>query len=164
MERGVARFPDDGDLAWELGAVLTFELVPLLDDADAADRARARGLPHLLRAVRLGAAPEWAALSNAALLTRIGRDEQAARHLEEMYLSVRDPRTRQQIAERIRQLRARTEAEAFMAAMEELESRRTAELPYVSPGLYLQVGPRPPVDLVGPIREGLPRALTTESP
>ncbi len=164
MERGVERFPEDGDLAWSLGANLAFELAPVLDDIERANQARARGLPYLMRAVRLGAAPEWAALSNASLLTRIGRGEQAARHLEEMYLSVSDPATRERIAERIRDLRARNEAEAFVVAMEELEARRTAELPYLPVGLYVQVGPRPPVDVVAPIREGLPQALAVGEP
>lgn len=164
MERGAARFPEDGPLAWDLGANLAFELAPILDDPDEKDRARARGLPHLMRAVRLGAAPEWGSLSNASLLIRIGRDEQAARHLEEMYLSVRDPATREQIAARIHQLRTRAESRAFVAAMEELERARDAELPYVSPELYPFVGPRPPVDLSGPIREGLPRAYAPAAP
>ncbi len=159
MQRGARLFPEDGELAWDIGAALVFELVPLLEDEAAQDAARERGMPYLLAAARLGAAPEWAALSNASLLARIGRDEQAARHLEEMYLTVDDPALRESIGERIRELRERAEAEAFLAAMSELERRRQAELPYVAPSFYLLAGPRPPVDLARPVREGLPRAL-----
>lgn len=160
MERGARIFPEDGELAWDVGATLVFELAPLLDDPRAKDRARERGLPYLTTAVRRGAAPEWAALTNASLLSQLGRTEQAARHLEEMYLSVQDERTRERIGERIRALRERGEADAFVAAMTELERDRRSQLPYLPPSLYLLVGPRPPVDLDTSIREGLPRALT----
>lgn len=159
MQRGARIFPEDGELAWDIGAALTFELAPLLEDEEAQNHARERGLPYLMTAVRLRAAPEWAALSNASILTRLGRTEQAARHLEEMYLSVRDPEQRAQLAERIRELRQRADAEAFVAAMEDLERRRQRELPYLSPGMYLLVGPRPPVDIAAPLRDGLPAAL-----
>lgn len=159
MQRGARVFPEDGELAWSIGAALTFELVPLLESREEQDRARERGLPYLMQAVRLHAAPEWAALTNASMLARLGRTEQAARHLEEMYLSVDDPDERARLADRIRQLRASADAEAFVAAMEELERRRREELPYVPAGLYLELGPRPPVDIVTPIRDGLPAAL-----
>jgi hypothetical protein len=160
MQRGARRFPEDGELAWDIGAALVFELVPLLDDPDARDDARERGMPWLMAASRLGAAPEWMTLTNASLLSRIGRTEQAARHLEEMYLATSDPTTRAQIEERIRELRDRARADAFVAAMREVESERARHFPYLSPGLFLLVGPRPPVDLDAPIREGLPEVLS----
>ncbi len=99
MERGAHVLPADGELAWDIGAALTFELVPLLHDTAAQDRARARGVPYLMEAVRLGAAPEWAALTNATMLARLGRTEQAVRHLEEVYASVDDPEERARLAE-----------------------------------------------------------------
>ncbi|HEY8431584.1 MAG TPA: hypothetical protein VIL20_24560 [Sandaracinaceae bacterium] len=162
MERGARLFPNDGRLAWDLGATLVFELAPHLEDPEEKDRVRERGLPHLQRAVRLGAAPPWAALTNASLLSHLGRTEQAARHLEEMYLAIDDEQTRARIAERIRTLRARAEAEAFVAAMRELEERHRESFPYVSPSLFLLLGDRPPVDLVAPVRDGLPRSLARD--
>ncbi len=159
MERGARRHPLDGRLAWDLGAVLAFELPPLLDDVEAANRARERALPFLMRASRLGAAPEWASLSNAAMLSRLGRTEQALRHLEEMLAQTTDPATRDRLIARIRQLSAQTEAEAFLAREQDFEARRRASFPYASPSLFLLLGDRPPVDLVRPIREGLAPAL-----
>ena len=106
MQRGEEIFPDDGQLAWDIGAALVFELVPLLeDDLEGIQHARERGLPYLMKAVRLGAAPEWTALTNASLLARIGRREQAIRHLTQMHGLVEDPETRARIEERIRLLR-----------------------------------------------------------
>ncbi|MCB9591517.1 MAG: hypothetical protein H6719_02185 [Sandaracinaceae bacterium] len=161
MERGARRHPDDGQLAWDLGAVLAYELPPMLEDVEAGNRARERALPFLLRASRLGAAPEWAALSNAALMGRIGRTDQAARHLEEMYAQTDDPATRERMATRIRQLQDQAHAEAFLAAMEQLEDRRRRTFPYAPPSFLLLLGERPPVDVDSPIRLGLPEALAT---
>lgn len=121
MERGAERFPDDGRLAWEIGAALAFEVPMLLDDPAARDEARQRAAPHLMRAVRLGAAPEWVTLSGAAMLSRIGETHQAVRHLEEMYPLVRDPSVRAEIAERIEQLRTRAREEGFERSLRELD-------------------------------------------
>jgi len=42
LRRGVERFPDDGDMAWDAGATITYELLPNLptDDPDASARVR----------------------------------------------------------------------------------------------------------------------------
>lgn len=159
MERGAARYPENGDLAWDIGASLAFELVPMLSDPEEKREARERAVPYLLRAARLGAAPDWMVLRNAAMLERLGRADQAARHVEEMLDMVQDPATRARIEARIRRLRTRVEADAFFAAQDELESRRLEDFPYVHPTLHLLLGERPVVDLETPIREGLPAAL-----
>jgi len=164
MERGARRHPDDGELIWDLGATLAFELAPVLEDQDAANQARERAVLFLTRASRLGSAPSWASLTNAALLTRIGRTSQAAAHLEEMYDQATDPATRERMRQRILQLRNREQAEAFLAAMDELERERTAAFPYATPSMYLLLGDRPVVDIDAPIREGLPAALADAPP
>jgi hypothetical protein len=146
LERGVRRFPDDGQLAWEMGATLAYELAPLVDDEEEKHSIYARASDYLMTAARQGAAPDWLALSNASQLMRLGRTEQAARHLEEMYGLVRDEDTRERIRERIAHLRTQAHVEALEEAHRELEARRQAELPYVPTDLYLLVGPRPVVD------------------
>jgi tetratricopeptide (TPR) repeat protein len=146
LERGVRRFPDDGDLAWEMGATLAYELAPRVDDPDEKQRIHSRATDYLMVAARKGAAPPWLALSNAGQLMRLGRTEQAARHLEEMYATVQDPETRERIRNRIADLRTQAYAEAMQEAHREVEERRREELPYVPLDLYLLVGPRPVVD------------------
>ncbi|MGF1466483.1 MAG: hypothetical protein ACFCGT_10135 [Sandaracinaceae bacterium] len=156
MQRGAQRFPNDGELLWEIGAALAYELPPMIEENDpaAGDRARARAAPYLMAAVRLGAGPDWAALANAALLDRVGRAEQAASHLEDMYAQVHDPQTRARIAQRIEALRSRARAEAFVERMSALEAKRRAELPYLDATQYLLIGPRPPVDEEQAFRDG----------
>ncbi|MCS6798782.1 MAG: hypothetical protein NZ898_09645 [Myxococcota bacterium] len=143
LERGARRFPDDGEMAWELGASLAYELAPRLR-GEAARRARLRGLEHLQAAVRLGAGPPWAVLSNASVLERLGQAERAARHIEEMASAVRDPEVRRELLDRLAQLRGQSHAEALAAALHEAERRHRREFPYVPFDLWLLLGPRPP--------------------
>lgn len=164
MEHGAARFPADGELAWDLAATLMFELSPRIQDPERKQQVRERALPYMLRASRLGAAPAWAGLMSAQLFDQIGQTEQAASQLEEVALTTRDPVTRARLERRIEQLRAQVEADAFVAAMREQESARREEFPYLPLGLYLLVGPRDAVDLDAPIAEGLPRALAAPGP
>ena len=146
LERGARRYPNDGELAWDLGATYTYELPPLLDDERARNEAKRIGLEHLEVAARLGAGPPWLVLSNATQLRRLGQAEQAIRHLEEMYSTVRDPDTREQIELQLSALRSQAHTEALRRTVEELEARRRRDFPYVRPDLFLLLGPRPPVD------------------
>jgi hypothetical protein len=136
MERGLTRFPDDGELAWDIGATLAFELPPLLDDPEDDADAHRDAAPYLMMAARLGAAPEWMALTNASMLSHLGQVETAAQHLEEMYAMTRDEGTRARIAQTIGQLRSQLHAETLVEWDRRLEEQRLREMPYVSPGLF----------------------------
>lgn len=154
LQRGVERFPSDGDLAWKLGAVLTFELPPLLSDPAEKDAARAEGTEYLMRAARLGAGPPWLALTNATILARVGRAQAAAAHLEEMYAIAPDDAARAELAAGISSLRSQAYAETMVELVRHEEERRAAELPYVPASLYVLVGPRPIVDWRSVYRRG----------
>jgi hypothetical protein len=154
MRDGLQRAPDDGALAWALGSALAFELPPLLQDERERAQARSEGADYLAIAVRLGAAPSWALLSSAGLMARIGRNDAAIRHLEEMYSSVSDEGVRAEIEAGIAALRSQAEAEAFVESSREQESRRLRELPYVSEDLYFILGPRPVLDWRASYRDG----------
>jgi hypothetical protein len=86
------------------------------------------------------------ALANAAFLTKLGRTEQAIRHLEETYTSITDSLVKEQIEKRLMELRSQAFTEAFTYAVREFERDRQRDFPFVSPGLYWQLGPRPPYD------------------
>jgi hypothetical protein len=125
-------------MAWDLGASLAFELAPVIRD-DPAEKARVkdRGMAFLQTAARLGAGPPWLALTTSTHLLKLGRTEQAVRHLEEMYALVDDEDVRAQIATEIAVLRGEAEAAALEQTVEAFETRRQAELPYLDPGLFL---------------------------
>ncbi len=143
MLRGLRYFPEDANLLWEIGATLSYELPPLLDNRAAKADARARGLPYLQAAARRGGGPPWLALNNISELARLGRTEQAIRHLEETYATVRDEDTREQLARALARLRSEAYAQAFAAAQADIDERRRRDAPYLSPTMYLLTAPWP---------------------
>lgn len=143
LRRGHAQFPEDGELAWTLGAALVFELPPLLQSQEERNAARAEGAEYLLLASRRGAGPPWLALTSASLLSRVGRAEAGAQHLEEMYAMTQDEGDRARIAAGIAELRSSAYSDAFVEANREEAARHARELPYGSAALYFVVGPRP---------------------
>ncbi len=146
LEEGVRLFPDDGELAWDLGATYAFELVPLLDDLDARENARQKGHEFLRLAALRGAGPAWLVLATASNLGKLGKTGQAVRHLSEVHATTYDPALKAQIEQRIASLRSAAYGEAFRRATEELETARLRDFPYVSRDLHVLLGPRPPFD------------------
>jgi len=146
LRRGVERFPDDGELAWDAGATITYELLPNLPKDDPGrERWEAEGNEYMIAAARLGAGPPWLVLTNATSLRKLGEKDRELRHLEEMYAVIRDPKVRAQIELRLTQLRDEAYAEAFRKVNEEFEQRRLEEFPYLPPTLYLFVAD--PIDV-----------------
>lgn len=140
LRRGVERFPDDGELAWDTGATITYELLPNLPKDDPRrERLEAEGNEYMLAAARRGAGPPWLVLTNATSLRKLGEKERELRHLEEMYAIVRDPTVKAQIEARLSQLRDEAYAEAFRRANQEFEQRRQEDFPYLPPALYFFV-------------------------
>ena len=140
LRRGVERFPDDGQLAWDAGATIVYELLPNLPKDDPErERLRAEGNEHMMAAARLGAGPDWLVITNATALRKLGEKERELRHLEEMYTLVRNPAVKAEIEARLSQLRDEAYAEAFRRANEEFEQRRNEEFPYIPPTLYFFV-------------------------
>jgi len=140
LRRGVERFPDDGELAWDAGATITYELLPNLPKDDPnRERLEAEGNDYMMAAARLGEGPAWLVLTNASSLRKLGQKDRELRHLEEMYAVIRDPKVKAQIEIRLSQLRDQAYAEAFRSANEEFELRRLEAFPYMPSTLYFFV-------------------------
>ena len=146
LERAVRLWPDDGELAWDLGANYVYELVPLLSSSKEKATARMRGVEHLRVAALRGFGPAWLAISTASEFDRLGRTEQLIRYLEELYPLVSDPQVKGEIERRLAKLRSEAYAEALRRTAIELEQAHQRDFPYLDPSLYLLVGPRPPFD------------------
>ena len=142
LERALKRWPDDGELHWEYGSLLRFELAPLVEDEKRKRRLLERAAPHLEAAARLGAGPPWLAINSVDLLNKLGRTEQAIRHLEEVHATVRDESVKAEIEERLAALKSRAYIEGMRAANEQFERAWQRSYPYLSPGLFLLVGER----------------------
>lgn len=140
LRRGAERFPNDGDLAWDAGATITYDLLPHLPKDDPArEQLKAEGNEYMMAAARLGAGPDWLVMTNATSLRKLGQTDRELRHLEEMYAMVRDPDVKAQIEIRLTQLRDQAYAEAFRSANEEFEKRREEDFPYMPSTLYFFV-------------------------
>jgi hypothetical protein len=146
LERGVRLFPDDGELAWTLGADYLYELPPLLQSEAERQEAKRRAMEHLKVAALRGAGPPWLALSTATELGKLGQHEQEIAHLQEIYDQVSDPDVKEQIELRMSRLRSVAYTEALRHTYEELEAARPRDFPYLDRELYLLVGPKPPFD------------------
>jgi hypothetical protein len=146
LERAVQLFPDDGELAWTLGANYVYELTPMLTDKAEILAARRKGLEHLTVAAARGAGPAWLVLSTATELGRLGQRQQEMTHLEEIYGQISDPEVKRQVAMRLERLRDATFVEALRRTYDELEAEQRAALPYIDRELYLLVRPVPPFD------------------
>lgn len=146
LERGVRLFPDDPNLAWDLGATYAYELVPMLPPGPAREEARRKSIDHLEMAALHGAGPAWLGLQTASQLNTLGRKEQAVHHLQDLYATATDPDIKAQLAQRLATLQTETYVVAMRAADEELEANRKRDFPYLNSSLYLVVGPRPPFD------------------
>ena len=140
LKKGSNRFPDDGQLAWDTGATIAYELMPQFDKEDPKrEGLREEANDYMMAAARLGAGPDWLVLTNATELRKLGEAEREVRHLEEMYAVVKDPSVKRQIEFRLAQLRDKAYSEAFRQANQEFEERRLAEFPYMPAALYFFV-------------------------
>lgn len=140
LERAVQRWPNDGELRWDYGSLLRFELAPLETDPARKRALLEKASPQLEAAARLGAGPPWLALNNADLLNKLGKAEQAIRQLEDMHGTVQSDEVRQEIERRLLELRTHSYVEAMKVANAEFESARLQSYPYLSPGLFMLVG------------------------
>ncbi len=140
LARAVKRWPNDGELRWDYGSLLRFELAPKTSDARQKRALLERAAPQLEAAARMGAGPAWLALNSAELLNKLGRTEQAIRHLEELRSTVSDLAVQTEIDQKLSVLRTETYVEALRTAEQQLEAARLRSYPYLSPALYMFVG------------------------
>jgi hypothetical protein len=160
LERATRRFPDDGELAWDLGANYTYELAPMLTDTHEREVARRKGLEFLEAAVMRKAGPPWLVLQTSKDLEALGRKEQAIKHLEDAYAAASDVQIKQEIEIKLSRLRSAAYAEALRRANQELTATRQRNFPYLDDSLYLLVGPRPPLDRTAWLSRGFDPVAT----
>ncbi|HEX5655837.1 MAG TPA: hypothetical protein VFX59_01525 [Polyangiales bacterium] len=156
LERAVKRWPDDGELRWDYGSLLRFELAPIERDPQRRQELLERAAPQLEAAARLGAGPPWLALNSAELLNKLGRTEQAIRHLEELRSTIGDPALLNDIDHKLQSLRTHTYLEALQTAERQFEEARLSAYPYLSHGLFLFVQGSPKPEYQDFVTQGFP--------
>jgi hypothetical protein len=146
LERASALAPDDGLVAWDLGAFYQYELLPLLKDEGERAECKRKAVEQMRVAVLRGAAPSWATLSTAGQLERMGRREQQITFLQEAYTQASSAEDRAAIASQLAYLKSASFAEAFQRELAQAEEQRARSFPYLDLELFLQVGAKPAYD------------------
>lgn len=136
LERGLEQFPDDGELAFNLGFMHYYELEPFFRDEKEKRRHRRIGARLIRRAALLPDAPPYTGLFASTLLRREGLEELVVEHLRAMLVRETSPSIRASLEAQLR----RELGEAARRDIERsrrLHARWREEMPYVSFDLYL---------------------------
>ncbi|MCU1278007.1 MAG: hypothetical protein JWM53_1553 [bacterium] len=143
LERGVQQFPDDWELPFMLGTNYLFELKS--DDPKQRDEWRRIGGEWIRHAAIVGGAPPWVPLLAATIMREEGREEAAVRHLEEVYVTTQDDKTREQVRNLLVGLHAKIDLAREERERKAFETAWKSTLPYAPADLFVAVGaPRPP--------------------
>lgn len=144
LEVGLRIYPEDGELHFQRGATLAFELSPRLPrDSDERRQVRAAAAEHFRKSAALGEGPEWMSLTAATLLSEAGRADAAIEALRDGLVHAENPVFRDRIQQRLVELlRTHPSDDSGLAGMQALETARRREYPYLPTPLYLFVGPR----------------------
>ncbi len=142
LEMGVQRFPSDWELPFMLGCNYLFEL----HTEDAAERAtwRRQGAEWIRHAALVGGGPPWVPLLAATIMREEGQDEAAVRHLEEVYISTSDEKTRIEVRNRLLSLKSKVDVERAEHQRKEFEDAWHKTLPYAPADLFVITGARRP--------------------
>ncbi len=141
LELGVTQFPRDWELAFMLGCNYLFELHT--DDESQAAAYRMLGAHYIQRAAAVGGGPVWVPLLAATILRKEGQEEAAVRHLEEIYLTTPDERTRTEIRNRLIGLRSTMDLDRADRERQAFDDAWQKTLPYAPAELFVIVGPAP---------------------
>ena len=143
LEIGAKQFPDDWRIPYHAGQIYLADL----ETKDPALRREwdEKGALLLESAIRKPNAPAEAATSAAFLRTRLGQRERALEGLQEMLLITTDLKARKKIIDELASLGGANTDEIVAELQEarlQFEREWKAQRPAVTPGMYLQIGPR----------------------
>lgn len=119
-----------------------------LHTQDAAQRRAwdEAGAAQLNRAIRMPGAPSSLGTMVATIRTKLGQRERAIRELKEMLLITDDAGAKASLLEKLGELEGTDSVELAAEILEErrkFEKQWSRDRPYMPPGLYILVGPRP---------------------
>ena len=142
LERGVQQFPDDWELPFMLGSNYLFELKS--EDPKQHDEWRRIGGEWIRHSAIVGGAPPWVPLLAATIMREEGREEAAVHHLEEVYVTTQDEKTRDQVRNLLIGLHAKIDLAREERERKAFESTWKGTLPYAPADLFVAIGaPRP---------------------
>ncbi len=162
LELGVRQFPDDWELPFMLGSNYLFEL--RTDDPKQHEEWRRIGGEWIRHAAIVGGAPPWVPLLAATIMQQEGEDEAAVRHLEEVYVSTQDDKTRQEVRNRLLSLHAQIDFAVAERERQAFERAWRLTVPYAPADFFVALGapPSPRLDFAWLARRELVDLPTTE--
>ncbi len=143
LERGTRERASDPSVWLEYGQFLAFIAPSFLRDQAEREAWRKAGASAMGRAVELGADAERA-MTAASLLSRAGATEEATRYLERAYAFTEHPSMREvhdAIGRSLAALHANAIRDDADRAEQAFNERWQRELPFLSRGRYLLLGP-----------------------
>lgn len=140
LSLGIEHFPRDWELHFMLGCNHLFELKT--DDPAQRMAWRRKGAELVRHAALVGGGPPWLPLLAASMMREDGQNEAAVRHLEEVFLSTQDDKTREEVKNRLLSLHAKIDLSRAERQRADFEAVWKTTVPYASPDLFVHIGPR----------------------
>lgn len=167
LERGAAARPNDAEIALQVGSFIAYIAPSYLRSEEEMQAWERDGAAYLARAAELGANdPRIAGLSlaGATLLSKRGQRDAAISMLERTFAVAADEAMRSDIARRLAALKGEETGDGVRAHVRRLEEAWRDDLPFVSIGKVLTVGPAvDPFGCVGARRRDRQRCERTWS-
>ncbi|PRP92464.1 hypothetical protein ENSA5_48820 [Enhygromyxa salina] len=138
-ERGLAHFPEDHELLFAAGMLLTRDVqtVPGYSEDERA-AAMTEGAALIRKAAAFGAPPLVRELA-VTLVSEGGADQLAIQFLESQLLQAEDPDHRRLLKQKLEAAIGETGFESLEQLRQEFEAEREAERPYLPPDLYILI-------------------------
>lgn len=140
LSLGIQHFPNDWELHFMMGCNYLFEMKS--DDPAQKAAWRRKGAELVRHAALVGGGPPWIPLLAATMMREEGQNEAAVRHLEEVFLSTQDERTREEVKNRLLSLHAKIDIGRAERDRVEFEGLWKKTAPYASPDLFVHIGAR----------------------
>jgi hypothetical protein len=137
--RGLEHFPEDHELLFAAGMLLTRDVqtVPGYSDAEKA-AAMTDGAALIRKAAAFGAPPLVRELA-ATLVSEGGADQLAIQFLETQLLQAEDENHRRLLRQKLEAALGEAGTESIDRLRTEFEAERKAEAPYVPPDIYVLI-------------------------
>jgi hypothetical protein len=141
LELGTAQFPNDWELPFMAGCNYLFELQT--DDPEEKKLNQRKGAELMRHAAITGGGPSWLPLLAATILRKEGREEAAIRHLEEVYVTTRDEKTRQEVKNRLISLHSQIDFKKAERDHKAFERAWRQNVRYAPAEFFVALGARP---------------------
>jgi hypothetical protein len=141
LEMGVERFPADWEMPFMVGCNYLFEMKT--DDPVQKSAWRRRGAEYVRHAALVGGAPPWVPLLAATIMRKEGQEEAALHHLEEVYLSTRDEKTRTEVKNRLLSLHAKIDFAKAERERRAFDDTWMRTIRYAPADFFVVIGPKP---------------------